>query len=277
MNRIAESELILNQDGSIYHLHLLPADLADIVITVGDPDRVEKVADFFQDIELKKKNREFETITGWFNGVRMSVISTGISTANIDIVLNELDALVNVDLENRSIKRDIKSLIICRIGTCGGIDSRIEPGFLIVSEKAVGFDNLFDFYPEAIHHKLSTGQYMFEGDVDLIKAFSKFATPGNTATIPGFYAPQGRSIRTGQTANNWLTSLSGDPFYLSNMEMETSAIYGLSAILGHRAVSVSAVLANRITGKFTNQSEKIISELIEQTLLTLCRVYSKNK
>lgn len=282
---LGPSELILNADGSIYHLHLTPEDLANTIITVGDPTRVAKVSSYFDAIELKKGNREFTTHTGVLNGKRITVISTGIGTDNIDIVLNELDALVNIDFGSREVKPDKTQLDIIRIGTSGAIQQLIPVDSFLMSDFALGFDSLMHFYQsEAILNpviqnafmthtqwsKRKSVPYFVECDRALAKKFqSDRMLGGLTATNVGFYGPQGRMLRLkpqDEELNSKLTSFNFKGLRITNLEMETSGIYGLSKLLGHRAVSLNCILANRSTGKFSKDPDKAVDDLIRYAL-----------
>ncbi|MEZ4971189.1 MAG: nucleoside phosphorylase [Flavobacteriaceae bacterium] len=283
--KIGSSELILNADHSVYHLNLFPKDLADIVITVGDPDRVSLVSRHFDEIELKKGKREFLTHTGWLNNKRISVISTGIGTDNIDIVLNELDALVNIDFETRTVKEDKTRLDIIRIGTSGAIQPNIPVDSFLLSEYAIGLDSLLHFYDSAhIQHpemqqaflehtnwpKDRSAPYVVQYDKDLAAPFiSDKIQLGFTATNVGFYGPQGRSLRLKLKDENMNTNLASFNFnnkHITNMEMETSGIYGLAKLLGHRAVSLNCILANRSSGQFSSRPDGAMDELIKYAL-----------
>lgn len=283
--KIAESELILNADGSIYHLNLLPEDIANTIITVGDPDRVANVSKYFDTIEVKKGKREFLTHTGYLNKKRISVISTGIGTDNVDIVINELDALVNLDFENRSIKNNITSLDIIRIGTSGSIQPYIPVDEFLISEFAVGFDSLLHFYQSKhIQHTDIQEAIVKHTDWDSNKSkpyVVKFnETLGNklisdsthlgfTATNVGFYGPQGRKLRINVEdvlLNDKLATFNFFGKKITNMEMETAGIYGLSQLLGHKAISMNCIIANRSTGTFSKNPEKAVKNLIEYTL-----------
>ncbi len=285
MVKIKESELILNPDGSIYHLNLLPHQLADTVITVGDPDRVTAVSKYFDTIEFKTHKREFKTHTGSFNGKRISVISTGIGTDNIDIVLNELDALKNIDFETRTIKNKLSALEIIRIGTSGAIQPEIAIDSFLVSAKAIGFDTLLHFYKETsfldtdfskafIEHTAWNAKksepYVVSADDELLKKFnSEEFIKGVTATNVGFYGPQGRVLRLStedEGMNNKIQKFNFKGAKITNLEMETSGIYGLAKLLGHRAISLNAILANRAKRSFSLNSEKTIDSLIKTTL-----------
>ena len=279
------SELILNADGSVYHLALRPEDLAPTVITVGDPDRVSAVSKYFEEIDTHKQKREFHTHTGRYKGKRITVISTGIGTDNIDIVLNELDALVNIDLENREEHANLKKLNIIRIGTSGSLRKEIETDSFLLSEYAVGFDNLAHFYQSGAvleddlsrelnrHLNRSSAHslpYTVQADADLIRVFSGSGFhSGFTATNSGFYGPQGRQLRARVNDTAFLDRLAEFEYNglkVTNLEMETSGIYLLSRLLGHRAVSLNCILANRPDGTFSTQGNKRIDDLIRITL-----------
>ncbi|MDL5512805.1 nucleoside phosphorylase [Arenibacter sp. M-2] len=283
--KIGSSELILNADHSVYHLNLFPQDLADTVITVGDPDRVKLVSQYFDTIELKKGKREFLTHTGWLNNKRISVISTGIGTDNIDIVLNELDALANIDFETRTIKKDKTRLDIIRIGTSGAIQPEIPVDSFLLSEYAIGLDSLLHFYDSVhIQHpeiqqafvkhtnwlKDKSNPYVVAFDKDLGAQFiSDKVQLGFTATNVGFYGPQGRSLRLkleDKNMNAKLASFNYNHKRITNLEMETSGIYGLAKLLGHRAVSLNCILANRAKGQFSSRPDLAIDALIKYAL-----------
>ena len=279
------SELILNRDGSIYHLHLRPEQVAPLIITVGDPERVPKVSRLFDRVEHRVRKREFVTHTGWIGNTRLSVISTGIGTDNVDIVLNELDALFNIDLKTRQVKPNLTALTFLRIGTTGSLQPEIPVDALVVSSGAVGMDGLLQFYQAAAqqnHHLLSalrehtSGQWDFpvspyfaEGDAGLLHHFSQNFHHGITATNSGFYGPQGRRLRAPVRLSNYLDLLQTFEFQgkrIVNLEMETAGIYGLAKLLGHHAVSLSAVLANRPAGTFSPNPERPVRRLIEIVL-----------
>lgn len=286
--QLGPSELILNADGSIYHLNLLPEDIATTIITVGDPDRVHDVSKYFDVIELKKGKREFHTHTGILKNKRITVISTGIGTDNIDIVLNELDALANVDLGNRRLKTKKTQLDFIRIGTSGAIQPDIELDTFLLSEFAMGFDGLLHAYQadkiqykeisEAFvaHTNWSSNKsipYVVKYDKSLAdEVSSNRIRLGLTATNIGFYGPQSRKIRLvldDETLKDKITSFTYNSFKITNLEMETSAIYGLSKLLGHRAVSMNCILANRVTGQFSKNPQKAVNALIQYTLQKL--------
>jgi uridine phosphorylase len=285
MNKIAASELILNKDGSVYHLNLLPENLADTVIFVGDQDRVEKITQYFDSVEFETQKREFKTQTGIYKGKRISVISTGIGPDNIDIVLNELDALVNIDLKNRTVKEYHTSLNIIRIGTSGSLQSDIPVDSFLLSSHAIGMDGMLHSYDckhvceEDIetafikHTNWSSDKsrpYCIKnGEALANKIMSDKVHTGITATAGGFYGPQGRVLRLGlqdTTLNNKMDSFQFNTHRITNLEMETSAIYGLSKLLGHNAVSMNAIIANRANGTFSNNPYKVVDDLIQYTL-----------
>ena len=282
---LKESELIINPDGSIYHLNLKPSEVANSIITVGDPDRVASVSQYFDTIEVKKQKREFCTHTGIYKGKRITVISTGIGTDNIDIVFNELDALANIDFKTREIKTDITALDIIRIGTSGAIQANIPINSFLISELAVGFDSLLHFYDsESIQHQeisqaiieqtnwfeKKSEPYVVKGSKELIEQFSSSKTvSGFTATNVGFYGPQGRILRLktqDDMLNDKLSAFEFNELKITNLEMETAGIYGLSKLLGHNALSLNAILANRSTGEFSDNPSEIVDQLIRYTL-----------
>ncbi len=281
---IASSELIINQDGSIYHLNLKPEDIAQTIITVGDPDRVASVSAHFDHIELKVARREFHTHTGMYKGKRLTVISTGIGTDNIDIVFNELDALVNVDFQTREPKDLHTPLNFIRIGTTGSVQTSIPVDSFLLSQRGIGFDSLFHWYEndggdsafaKAIKDQLQLSDkisdpYVLHCSVELAKKFQTIEMlNGNTVTNVGFYGPQSRSIRlrpSQHELNERIANFEHDGHKITNLEMETSGIYAMSQLLGHHAVSLNAVLANRATGDFSKNPEKTVEELIEFTL-----------
>ncbi|MCB0540529.1 MAG: nucleoside phosphorylase, partial [Bacteroidetes bacterium] len=258
MNEIIKpSELILNDDGSIYHLHLLPEQIADTIITVGDPDRVEKVSKYFDKIEHKIQKREFVTHTGYIGNKRLTVISTGIGTDNIDIVINELDALVNIDLHTRQIKKDKKSLNIIRIGTSGTLQGEIDVDSIVLSSFGLGLDGLMNFYvshnsdeEEEILLKINKAVELpikpciAKGSEFLLNQIKTDSTyTGITISATGFYGPQGRTLRMQPKVANFIDELAQLKFdnneRITNLEMETSAIYGMGKVLGHHCLSVN--------------------------------------
>ncbi|WP_291870778.1 nucleoside phosphorylase [Maribacter sp.] len=282
---LEHSELILNADGSIYHLNLLPDDLAETIILVGDQNRVPKVSQYFDSIEVKKGKREFITHTGTLNGKRISVISSGIGTDNIDIVLNEIDALANIDFKERKIKEEHKQLRIVRIGTSGSIQADIPVDSFVLSEYAIGFDGVLHFYAnENIQHPELTKAfveqtnwssnkplpYIVKYDENLGKTLtSNRIRLGFTGTNSGFYGPQGRVLRLALDDKNFnakLASFEHNKLKVTNLEMESSAIYALSKLLGHRAASLNCIIANRSTGEFSKNPTLAIDSLIKYTL-----------
>ena len=285
MQRIAESELILNTRGAIYHLDLLPEELADTVIIVGDPFRVQEVTKYFDHVEVKRHHREFIAHTGMLGDKRISVLSTGIGTDNIDIVFNELDALVNIDLQNRSVYEKLKTLNIIRIGTSGSLQEDIPVDSFVASTHGLGLDNLLNFYrlehndeeKQLIHSFITETQlhgqmcepYICGAGTSLLKHFVNGFNRGITVTCPGFYGPQGRVLRLGLKnpglINN-LTRFSFGQHRIANFEMETSAIYGMGKLLGHHCLSLNAIIANRIKKEFSKDSYTLVDRLIKKTL-----------
>ena len=285
--RIPESELILNPDGSVYHLSLLPEHISDTIITVGDPDRVAQVSRFFESVEVNIRKREFITHTGYYRGKRITVISTGIGTDNLDIVINELDALVNIDLVSRTVKEEKTPLHLIRIGTSGALQESIPVGSHLVTEYAIGLDALMQFYPlvqtgyeanvsTTLQESLGLGYqpYCVRASDILREQLGFNMVPGHTVTCPGFYAPQGRSLRLGLKVENLIQKLqhftveqpNHDIFRLTNFEMETAGLYALGRLLGHEVISLNAIVANRITHQFADDPEAILDELILNTL-----------
>lgn len=270
------SEIILNPDGSVYHLHLKPEEIAEIIVTVGDPGRVDKVACFLENIKFTRQHREFRTVTGTYRGKAITVISTGIGTDNVDIVLNELDILANVLLPERIAHPFPKGLIICRMGTSGAIQPEIQVGTLLVSKEAWGIDGLHTGYDFGDLTLVQDGVYAYHAfsDSGLLDLFVKQGfVKGNTLTASGFYGPQGRSVRI-PTSLDWIKTGKGfiSEKKLTNLEMETAGIYALSNLFGHRAISLNAILANRITGEFSTNPERVMEELIRRGLEVLCDI-----
>lgn len=280
---LLESELILNPDGSVYHLHLRPEHLAETVITVGDPDRVGAVSKYFDVLEFSTAKREFVTHTGRIGNKRITVISTGIGTDNIDIVFNELDALVNIDLDTRTIKDELTGLNIIRLGTSGGLQKYLGVDSMLVSEHAVGFDGLMNFYDTGATYKpfiqglirhLSADDkiarpYLADGSETLLALFDDRYYRGTTATCTGFYGPQGRVLRLKPAIDNFIDKLQSyehEGQQITNFEMETAGIYGMGKALGHQCVSVNLIIANRATGQFSPNYQKATAKMIEQTL-----------
>ncbi len=283
MAKISETDLVLNPDGSVYHLNLLPKNISDTIIAVGDPSRVYMVSQHFDEVEFEMNKREFITHVGKYKGKRITVISTGIGTDNVEIFLTELDALVNIDLKTREPKARKKKLKIIRIGTSGALQEDIPVGSHLVSDYALGLDNLMNFYDlpmddfeAGLAHDIQkkTGlpfmPYVVRGSellrdqiggTDMIK--------GNTVTCPGFYAPQGRVVRLPIRYPKLLEDLNyynkGD-FWLTNFEMETSAYYAFGRMMGHEMLSANAIIANRIKTKFSKDPHKIVESLVKKVL-----------
>ena len=285
MSRIAESEMILNARGAIYHLNLKPEEIAGTVFLVGDPDRVKEVSKHFDKIEYKGEYREFITHTGTIGKKRLTVLSTGIGTDNIDITLNELDALVNIDLTTREIKSTFTSLNIMRIGTSGALQPEIPVDSFVASTHGLGIDNLLNFYrleqndeeKQLVHSFVTSTQmhsqigypYIAGASASLIKHFVKDFYQGITVTCPGFYGPQGRILRLGISNPeliNRLTQFRFGQHRITNFEMETSAIYGLSRLLGHNCLSLNAVVANRVRKEFSRDGKAAVESLIVKVL-----------
>jgi uridine phosphorylase len=279
---ISPTDLILNPDGSVYHLNLLPRHIADTVIAVGDPNRVSMIGEYLDSIEYEINKREFITITGKYKGKRVTVISTGIGTDNVEIVLTELDALVNIDLKTREPRARKKKLRNIRLGTSGALQEDIAVGSHVISEFGIGLDNLMMFYRFSMNEwecelageihrqvRLPFQPYVVEGSASLLKQFGPDMVTGNTVTCPGFYAPQGRQVRA-QTALpdllDKLTFFHYQDFWLTNFEMETSAYYALGRLLGHDVISLNAIIANRVKNMFAKDPYAVVRSLIEKTL-----------
>tara|TARA_B100000809_G_scaffold25461_1_gene22355 strand:+ start:8963 stop:9832 length:870 start_codon:yes stop_codon:yes gene_type:complete len=282
---IRESELILNTDGSVYHLNLKPENIAQDIIFVGDQDRVEKVTKHFDSIEFKTQKREFKTITGFYKNKRITVISTGIGPDNIDIVLNELDALVNIDIEARTPKSKLTKLNIVRIGTSGALQSEIPINSFLISTHALDMNGMLHSYQiDEISNPIIENAFVkhtnwsakkpfpiiIENNKELELKFSSTKTyKGITATAGGFYGPQGRVLRLpvqDSELNTKINSFNYNGQKISNLEMETSAIYGLSKLLGHNAISMNAIIANRTNEEFSENPDKVIEDLILYTI-----------
>ena len=286
MRRFEESELILNQDGSVFHLHVKPEQLAHKVILVGDPGRVSLVASHFTDIEMEVQSREFHSITGKYQGKRITVASTGIGCDNIDIVLNELDALVNIDFATRTEKAEKTSLEIVRIGTCGGLQEYTPVGTFIVSEKSIGFDGLLNFYAgrnEVCNLALEDAftkhmhwnpqlcaPYVIEADEELTNRIGgDDMVHGITIACGGFYGPQGRQLRiplADPDQNAKVESFEYEGMHITNFEMESSALAGLSKLLGHKATTCCMVIANRLIKEANTGYKSTIDNLIKEVL-----------
>lgn len=285
MNSIAESELIINSRGAIYHLDVKPDELAHNIITVGDPSRVKEVSKYFDSIEVERHHREFVTNTGYLGKKRISVVSTGIGTDNIDIVLNELDALVNIDFTTRTIKHEQQQLKIIRVGTSGSLQGDVPVDSFVASTHAIGIDNLMNFYlqenneeeKQLLHsfitqtqlHSRFSQPYIAGASMSLIKHFVEGYHQGITVTCPGFYGPQGRILRLGLShpqLNDRFTDFKFGHHRITNFEMETAGIYGLGNALHHHCLSLSAIVANRIHKTFSADDNATVEKLIKKTL-----------
>lgn len=285
MTRIAESELIINNRGAVYHLDLRPEELAATVITVGDPDRVKEVSKHFDSIEVKAHHREFISHTGYVGKKRLTVLSSGIGPDNIDIVMNELDALANINFETRQIKPKLTALNIIRIGTSGSLQADIPVDSFVASTHGLGIDNLLNFYrheqndqeKQLLHsfvtHTQMHGQigypYISSAAASLIKYFVKDFHQGITVTCPGFYGPQGRVLRLGirnPELINRLTDFRFGQHRITNFEMETSAIYGLGKLLGHSCLAINAIVANRVKKEFSKDGKAVVEKMIVKFL-----------
>jgi uridine phosphorylase len=281
MMKIRDTDLIL-QNGAVYHLGLKPENLAHKIITVGDPDRVDEVSRHFDKIEFRHRHREFVTHTGWFKDKHLSVISTGMGTDNIEILMTELDALVNIDLNHKEVRTEKTRLEIVRVGTSGSLHEAIPVDSILVSEMAFGFDSLMCFYPYALKDedvKLSEALREMAGlpflpcvvrpDAELLHRIGKDCIPGNTLTCPGFYAPQGRMVRLSTRKHELIDAYRAFRFgdtQISNFEMETSGYYSMGELLGHRMLSVNAIVANRATDEFSSNAGETIQKAIRMVL-----------
>ncbi|ANI88415.1 phosphorylase [Arachidicoccus ginsenosidimutans] len=282
---IPESELIINNRGAIYHLDVKPEELGQTVITVGDPDRVKEVSKYFDNIEVQRQHREFITHTGTLGSKRISVVSTGIGPDNIDIVFNELDALVNIDFTSRTIKEKLTTLHIIRIGTCGSLQEDIPVDGMVAGTYGLGIDNLLNYYlqennvdelellQQFIRHTQIDQQfsmpYINAAGSSLLKHFVDGFHHGITVTCPGFYGPQGRVLRLGLKYPNFvdlLGTFSYGTHRIANFEMETSAMYGLGKLLGHQVLSINAVVANRVARTFSKDGKAAVENTIQKVL-----------
>ncbi len=285
MNSIAESELIINTRGAIYHLDVKPDELAHNIITVGDPARVKEVSKYFDSVEVERHHREFVTHTGHLGKKRISVVSTGIGTDNIDIVLNELDALVNIDFTTRTINYEQQQLNIIRVGTSGSLQADVPVDSFVASTHAIGIDNLMNFYlqenneeeKQLLHSFITQTQlhgrfsqpYIAGASMSLIKHFVEGYHQGITVTCPGFYGPQGRILRLGLShpqLNDHFTDFAFGHHRITNFEMETAGIYGLGNALHHHCLSLNAIVANRIHKTFSADGNAAVEKLIKKTL-----------
>ena len=280
----SEADLILNADGSVYHLGLLPGQLAKTILTVGDPDRVSQVAAQFDHLEFKTQKREIRSCTGTYKGQRLSVISTGMGTDNIDIVFNEIDALFNIDLQARTPKAEHTQLQFIRLGTSGAIQADIPLGSLLLATAAVGVDALGAFYPQSTQKLLweMAVQEYFKKYFPTVVPYTVAAAPsllnvfksenfdkGITVTHPGFYGPQGRQARIPIAYPHWIALLQAfqaEGVRLTNFDMETAGMYALALMMGHQALSVNAILANRVTGDFVADPNQVVDEMIHRVL-----------
>jgi uridine phosphorylase len=279
------SELILNPDGSVYHLNLLPEDIGETIFFVGDPDRVKDVSKYFDRIETKKQKREFVTHTGYIGNKKYSVISTGIGTDNIDIVINELDALVNIDLNTKYVLPELKQLTFIRIGTSGALQKNIEINSLLLSKAAIGMEGIQHFY----EYNYTTNEailqnefldFLSQNKIDLLKPYAVFADTnlleklpsdyhGITITNGGFYGPQGRQVRAVPKSKNLLdvyAAFQSTFGPITNLEMETAGIYGLSNLLGHKAISANVIIANRALNQFSNTPHEAVEKSIQRIM-----------
>ena len=291
MNRIAESELIINPRGAVYHLDLRPEEIGGTVITVGDPDRVKEVSKHFDSVEIKRQHREFISHTGYAGKKRLTVLSSGIGPDNIDIVVNELDALVNIDFETRQIKNTLRPLNIIRIGTSGSLQADINVDSFVASTHGLGIDNLLNFYRHEqndeeqqllqsfVTHTQMHGQmsypYISSAAASLLKHFVNNFHQGITVTCPGFYGPQGRVLRLGVRNPGLVNSLTNFRFgqhRITNFEMETSAIYGLGKLLGHNCLAINAIVANRVKKEFSKDGKAAVEKLI----IKFMEIFSEN-
>ncbi|MEO9965219.1 MAG: nucleoside phosphorylase [Reichenbachiella sp.] len=282
MSTISTTDLIVNPDGSVYHLHLRPEDITDTILTVGDPRRVSSITSAFERVDFKQEYREFVTHRGIYKGKELTVMSTGMGTDNIDIFLTELDALANVDLKTRAVKKEKTALKIIRIGTSGSMQEDLPVGTLLASDHAVGLDSLMTFYSlnqtdfeRSVSQELkaTTGlpfqPYCVAGSSALLDQLAFDMVKGNTVTCPGFYGPQGRVVRAKNALPDLMDNLNqyrkGD-FRLTNFEMETAGYYAMGRLLGHEVLSLNAILANRITNEFSSEPGNVVDELIHKTL-----------
>jgi len=285
MAQYSDTDLIINPDGSIYHLNLKPNQLSEKIITVGDPSRVHRVSKHFDSVDFEMNRREFITHTGHYKGKKLTVISTGMGTDNVEILMNELDAVFNINLKTREDNKTTKKLKIVRIGTSASIQESIPVGAHLMSEHGIGLDPMAHFYQmemSTAEKKVCEGiqkaiglpyvPYCVKGSEELIKKFKNETTLGNTVTCHGFYAPQGRKLRVPIKYPNLIKELNyfhQDDFWLTNLEMETAGYYALAKILGHEMISLNAIVANRITEEFSENPNQIVDDLIVKVLETI--------
>ena len=282
---IPASQLVLNAEGAVYHLNLHPDQLADTVIMVGDPGRVDMIASFFDKIEVKRQNRELVSRTGYFHGKRITALSTGMGTDNLDIVMNELDTLANIDLKTRMPKDEHKSLNLIRIGTCGALQPDIEVGQNVATRYAIGLDGLIYFYEKSKEvNEIAMRDafikqmdyptdlpkpYVVEGSKKLFDQLAQGYYTGVTATAPGFYGPQGRTLRMHLAypeLNHKIEAFEHEGWRVCNFEMESSALYGLGKMMGHNCLTICVAIANRVTEKFATDYHPFIKKLVLDTL-----------
>lgn len=286
MKHYPESELIINGDGTIFHLHLTPEQISDKIILVGDPGRVELVASFFDSREFEVQSREFKTITGTYKGKRLTVLSHGIGTDNIDIVVNELDALANINFQTRTDNAEFKQLTMVRIGTSGGLQKHVPVGTFCVSEKSIGFDGVLNFYAgrekvveqdfedefckQTGYSRLWAAPYVVSADKDLVELIAKDdMVRGVTISANGFYGPQGRELRlplADPKLNEKIEGFSYDGYCVTNYEMESSALAGLAKMMGHKAMTVCSIIANRLIKEANSNYKNSISDLVQTVL-----------
>ena len=291
MQPIGASEMIINERGAIYHLNVRPDQIADTIITVGDPDRVAEVSKYFDRVEHVCTHREINTHTGYVGNKRISVLSTGIGPDNIDIALNEVDALVNIDFETRTIKEQKKSVAIIRMGTCGSLQGEVGVDQLVAGTHGLGIDNLLHFYnlqnneeEKAIlaafesHTQINSHKvfpYIASASAGLIKHFTQGYNHGITVTCPGFYGPQGRILRMPLAMPNLvdqMTSFKYGNHHIANFEMETSAIYGLCNILGHQCLSINVIVANRVKKEYSKDMGQAVNNMIQRSLAIIEKI-----
>jgi len=291
MRKIPASELIVNDDGSIFHLHLLPEQIADTIILVGDPGRVERVAKLFDTREMKVENREFCTITGTYRGKRMTALSTGIGTDNIDIVVTELDALANVDLATRTEKVQHRSLTLLRLGTSGALQPELRIGDFVFARTSVGFDGLLNFYAgrnevcdlemerafeaHTAWSDMLPKPYFIDADPSLLALFRDATVEGVTISAPGFYAPQGRWVRLRPAfpdMNERIESFDYKGRRITNFEMESSALAGLGRLMGHRAATICTIIAQRVALDVDTDYKPFVDKMIKMSLEKLASI-----
>ncbi|MBO5732762.1 MAG: nucleoside phosphorylase [Alistipes sp.] len=291
MRTIPSSELIINEDGTIFHLHLRPEQIADIVILVGDPGRVAMIAEYFEKRECEVSNREFKTVTGSYKGRRMTVLSTGIGIGNIDICVTELDALANIDFATRQVKDELRQLTLVRLGTSGAIQRDIEVGNVVFARTSLGFDGLLSYYEgrdsvcdlaleEAFTHHTNwysklPAPYFVNADDSLFELFKDSVVEGITIAAPGFYAPQGRWVRLAphdKQLNEKIESFSFEGRRITNFEMEGSALAGLAALMGHRAATICTIIAQRVAKDACTDYKPFVRRMIETALDKLATI-----